>query len=215
MRLQRVFQNTSPSRVNVRRAPSLSIIVTRKSSIRTSRPSTLFTVTITGLGRGTPSPRPDPGTSHVCCSAFGSGIRAPIPLRSPVVEWHDPRFAPKWASPAFASPTTIVNGAIRDTSYPPTLKLWIKAATSAICEGGKSIFGIPSRPFRITGPINSPSVRPPTRRARPPHDKSCTAPRIALSPWPPSPDLQAAGPDMPAVASRSVSPAPSPVAVAP
>jgi len=111
-------------RRNERRVPSAVVNETVKSSMRSSVPSTRspdgsVTTTVVGGTRTTgaaPRPPPVPGISHVCCSSRGSGIFVAMPRRSPVGEWHDAHFAPKNASPAFASPTTMLGGVRRDSS---------------------------------------------------------------------------------------------------
>src|SRR5262249_25798498 len=85
---------TSPSRAIARRDPSGSVSTTRKSSLRTSLPSTLlpsFIVTVTGLP-APPPPRPpngllalDPAT-HAFCSIRGSEYWVAKPFRSPATE---------------------------------------------------------------------------------------------------------------------------------
>jgi hypothetical protein len=94
---------------------------------------------------------------QVCCNTLGSAILPPMPFISPVTEWHPARVAAKYDFPASGFPTTIVSAVMRETSYPPTLKLWINAAISETCVSLRFIFGIPSRPSRTTFAINSPS----------------------------------------------------------
>jgi len=57
--------------------------------------------------------------------ALGSVIFEAIPLRSPVTEWQEPHIFANVCSPAFASPTRMLGGVMREMSYPPTLKLWM------------------------------------------------------------------------------------------
>src|SRR6266404_3373983 len=96
-----------------------------KSSMRTSRPSAFSpegVVTVTVVGRtfdGDPPPRPPrppPGIRNVFCRVLGSENFDAIPFRSPVAEWHEAHLVLKTSSPAFASPTRMLGGVIREIS---------------------------------------------------------------------------------------------------